>query len=184
MLFRSLSAPPHVLKITYATPTAAASGAILDIDGTEYWQIRVYATNGMAETNYLYSTNFATPSKNAGDGLATWWSVSHAKPDISSIVFYGSDLDNGDVGWAFDNFSPRSATPPPVLSISGTPHAMQIGLAGAFGSTNLIQYSSSPLSTNWLTLTNAVLTNAPRQFYLDAAASNQPARVYRAVRLP
>lgn len=180
--FGLYASPPRVMTINYSAPTAAASGVIIDIDGTEFWQVRFHLTNGQMETNLYYSTNWpAKVSPNAGDSRATPWFVSHTNADILSITFYGSNLDNANLGWAFDNFSPYSASQRPALSIASSSGAVQIGIAALFGTTNQLQYTTNLASANWLPLVNVIMTNSPIQFVNDFVPSNQNAKYYRAV---
>ena len=167
-------ANPSPMIITYARPVAAACGAIIDVDHQDSWQIvaRDSQTNAIA-TNHL---NGASP--NGGNGKAAWWSFSRVSADISSIrISY--DGSSSPVGWAFDNFSPSLPVAPANPSITMTQHIAQIGVGGTFGSTYRIDYTDSLPSTNWLCLTNVVLTNAPMQFLPDPTSSNAATRFYR-----
>lgn len=167
---------PSPLLISYARPVAAASGAIIDIDFHDAWQIvaRDSRTNGIA-TNLL-----TRASLNTGDGHATWWSFSRASADICSIrISYAGT--GSPVGWAFDNFSPYLPVAPANLGIEMTKQAAQIGVGGTFGCAYRVDYADSPVSTNWKCLANVVLTNAPQQFLTDPTSSNSITRFYRAV---
>lgn len=167
---------PPPLLISYATATAAASGAILDIDYTDAW--RIEARN--SATQVVATVNLTTSSPNAGDGLATYWSIVRTNADIHSILIsYTGTV--ASPGLAFDAFSPALAITPATLGITLTQQVARIEVAGSFGSTYDLQYAASSPSTNWQTLARVALTNAPEQFFLDYTASNTTRRIYRAV---
>ncbi len=101
---------PKPLLITYATPTAAASGVILDIDGETSGFPEIYtveARDGVGTV--LESVVFTAGDFGTGDRLATTWSFSRATNEIASIRIIGFREGNRNVGLAFDNFDTSSA---------------------------------------------------------------------------
>jgi hypothetical protein len=108
------SAP--ALIVSYTNPVAAASGILLDIDGTEAWQIQARDSSNVVIDTLNLSAN------NTLDGSATQWSFNHASADIFSIRMVQTG-NQALVGLAFDNFSPSSAIPEPsslaVLGLTG-----------------------------------------------------------------
>lgn len=97
------------LLVQYATPTAAASGVLLDIDFDETWTIQARdGTNSIVETIIINAGDPGT-----GEGLATVWSFNHTLADISSIRFKGTRTAGGAFGLGFDNFSPSAPVPEP-----------------------------------------------------------------------
>jgi hypothetical protein len=94
---------PPALIIAYSAPVSAASGVIVDIDGTEAWEIQARNASGaILETIRLSSGDAGT-----GDGRAKGWSFSRSAADIDSIriVYVGQQ---SIVGLALDNFSPTT----------------------------------------------------------------------------
>jgi hypothetical protein len=57
-------------------------------------------------------------------------------------------------------------------------------ITGAVGSTNQIQFVSSLSNTNWVTLTNLVLSQSPYLFFDSSTSARSGSRFYRAVLLP
>lgn len=97
------------LLVQYASPTAAASGVLLDIDFGEAWTIQARdSSSNIVETITINAGDLGT-----GEGLATLWSFNHASADISSIRFKGTRTLAGGFGLGFDNFSPTSPVPEP-----------------------------------------------------------------------
>src|SRR5262245_23907604 len=95
-----VAGPPTPLIVSYASPVAAASGVLLDIDGTEAWQIQARnASNAVIDIVNLGPNNSL-------DGSATSWMFSHGSADIFSIRLVYTGSQTGGVGLAFDNFSP------------------------------------------------------------------------------
>lgn len=97
------------LIVQYATPTAAASGVLLDIDFGETWTIQAKDSNN----NVIETISITAGDPSTGDGLATPWSFDHALADISLIRFEGTRTQSGAFGLGFDNFSPTSPIPEP-----------------------------------------------------------------------
>lgn len=115
------------LLVNYSTPTAAASGVILDIDFDESFLIQARNSQG----SILQSISIDAGDQDTGDGIATFWSFDRPFEDISSIRFSGTRSDAGAFGLGFDNFSARSVTPVPL------PSAIFLFLSG-FGIFNLL----------------------------------------------
>jgi len=176
---QGVTANPSPMIITYANPVAAASGAMLDVDGEEAWDIVARDTLGQG----IATNRLDEHSPNGGNGLAAPWSFSRTNADICSIriAYVGK---SGSIGWAFDNFAPGLPMAPANLSITVTQKAAQIGIGGTFGGNYRVDYGDSLSSTSWQFLTNAILTTAPQQFLLDSTSSNAATRFYRAVGLP
>ena len=82
-----VAGPPTPLIVTYTDPVAAASGILLDIDGTEAWQVQLRdALNTVIDFVNLGPNNSL-------DGSATAWSFSHQSADVSiPDGVYGSQL--------------------------------------------------------------------------------------------
>lgn len=99
-----VGAPPSMLIIDYLTPVAAASGVILDIDGTEEWTIEALDGDGNVLTTVVLGPN------NNLDGSAALWTFDEGMPIIEQITMQYSGIQT-IVGLAFDNFSPSSLPP-------------------------------------------------------------------------
>lgn len=96
--------PPPTLLIDYLQPVAAASGVILDIDGTEEWTLEAFDGAGN-----LLATVVLGPNNNL-DGSATLWTFDEGALVIEQITLRYTGIQN-IVGLAFDNFSPSSLPP-------------------------------------------------------------------------
>jgi hypothetical protein len=96
-----VAGPPSPLLIDYLTPVAAASGVILDIDGTEEWTIEALDGGGTVLATVVLAPN------NGLDGSATLWTFDEAEPVIEQIRMSYSGIQT-IVGLAFDNFSPSA----------------------------------------------------------------------------
>jgi hypothetical protein len=94
------------LIVTYDPPTAEASGYLLDVDGGENYTIEARDANG----DILETVTISDDDPEAGDGLATYWSIDRENADIVSIRFVG-EKPSGLFGLGFDNFNARSITP-------------------------------------------------------------------------
>jgi hypothetical protein len=175
-VFGAGSPAPPPLVISYARPVATASGTIIDIDYSDAWMVE--ARND--ETQVVATVTLTTNSPNAGDGLATPWSIVRTNADIYSIVITYTGQGNTP-GLAFDNFSPALALTPAVLGITRTGQVACVEVAGSFGSAYDVQYTPYLPSTNWQALGRVVLTNAPEQLIFDYGVSNAAGRFYRAI---
>ena len=93
------------LIVSYATPTAAASGVVLDMDGDEVFTIEARDAAG----NVLQTIVINAGDENTGDAVATPWAFDRASDDVHSIRFSGVRTDGGGFGLGFDLFEARSA---------------------------------------------------------------------------
>lgn len=92
--------PPAVI-ISYSTPTAIASGVLLDIDYNEGWTIEAFDSDGVL----LDTITLNSGSPGTGNALATPWIFNHPTNDISSIRLNGIRPGGaGLFGLGFDNF--------------------------------------------------------------------------------
>ena len=92
------------LLVAFQTPTSAASGQVLDIDGGEMFTIEARdASDVVVETIVIQAGDDGT-----GDALATFWSFERPQADIYSIRFVGVRTQSGGFGLGFDNFAPTS----------------------------------------------------------------------------
>jgi hypothetical protein len=97
--------------VVYSSPVMSAGGVVLDIDGAESWLVTAIDTS----STVIDSVTLNTASFNAGDGLATPWSFSHATADIARVAFIYTGSLSGGQGYAFDNFT--SAVPEPSVGV-------------------------------------------------------------------
>jgi formylglycine-generating enzyme len=72
---------------------------------------------------------------------------------------------------------------PPVITILNTGAGPQLTIQSDLGATNQIQYCTNLGQTNWLLLTNLVVTQSPYQV-VDASAPSSLPRFYRVLALP
>lgn len=100
-----VAGPPAPLLIDYATPVAAASGVLLDIDGDEAWTIEARDAAGSVVAAVTLGPN------NTLDGSATPWAFSLPSAVIRRIRMVYSGTQTGGVGLAFDDFGACSAGP-------------------------------------------------------------------------
>lgn len=114
------------LIVTYTTPTAAASGIILDIDFDESFLIE--ARNNIGDVIESIVINAGDPG--TGDGIATLWSFTRPSADVYSIRFVGSRSTSGSFGLGFDNFDARSASAATPIPLPATHILMLAGLIG------------------------------------------------------
>jgi hypothetical protein len=119
-------ANPRPLIISYSNPVAAASGEILDIDGTEAWQVQ--ALNALGQI--IDVVNLTPNSPGAGDALSTPYSFNHASADIFSIRLQYTG-GPGTIGWALDNVS--SGFNPAGPAAVPEPSSLTLLAVGTFG---------------------------------------------------
>lgn len=98
------------LIVTYSTPTAAASGVIVDIDFDESFLVEAFDAGDILVDSFLINAG----DDGTGDGIATLWFVEHTADEIAWIRFTGTRTEAGVFGLAFDNFSARSVVPLPA----------------------------------------------------------------------
>lgn len=103
------NSPTNSLVVTYTTPTAAAGGRLIDIDGDETWEVQARNSVGAVIDTYLLGPSDPL----AGDGKADPWFFQHGSADIASIVFSFTCPPElcGLVGYGFDFYSPFTADP-------------------------------------------------------------------------
>ena len=169
---------PRNLIIEYSSPVTGASGVILDIDHKDAWTIEPRDIDGNILSNDVVTLDIN--SSNAGDGVATPWSVKAATPEIYSIrIRYTGNSTTP--GLAFDNFSPTNVLPipsPAQLSIDVNGTNTVVTLTGTSNALYKIEWTST--FTNWTTLTNIYLPSATVSVTdFDSAAL----RFYRAIGL-
>ena len=101
------------LRVTYTTPVLQASGALLDIDGTEAWVIRAMRE----DESVIQEVQIDAGDPDTGNGVATEWALDSTEQIyLIDIVPAGGNLQG--FGLAFDNFSPSSI--PANLAVSKT----------------------------------------------------------------
>ncbi len=97
----NLNTDSRDLLVLYDTPTANASGIILDIDGSEIFTIEARdAADQVVQTVVIENGDPMT-----GDRESTPWSLSRPTADIVSIRFSGERPGGGRFGLGFDDFS-------------------------------------------------------------------------------
>lgn len=114
-----LTVPPLIVR--YASPTAAASGVILDIDFGEQFVIEARDVFD----NVLETVTLAAGDPGTGDGVATFWSFQRPQSDVFSIRFVGTRTLAGGFGLGFDNFNATSIIPEPSTAL-----LVGLGVAG------------------------------------------------------
>lgn len=130
--------PQSTLIISYDNPSAAASGVILDIDGSEQFLIEARDSSDAV----LDSVTLSAGDAATGDGIATPWSFDLGSNVISSIRIQSLTT----AGLAFDNFNATSAGGPetiPTLSEWGM--ILMIALLGLAGFYYLRRGQFSPM---------------------------------------
>ena len=115
---------PSPLIVSYSTPTASASGVVLDIDFNEMFTIEARDFNGaILETLIIQAGD-----PNTGSRRATPWAIQRAQNDIFSIRFVGTRTTAGGFGLGFDNFDTGV-----VIPIPATVWLFGSGLLGLIG---------------------------------------------------
>lgn len=100
-----LAGLPSTLIVNYTTPVSAATGVILDIDGSEEWTIEAIDAAGNILDTVVLGPN------NSIDGSATTWSFNLTTATISHIHISFTGFFNVNVGLAFDLFNSSAITP-------------------------------------------------------------------------
>jgi hypothetical protein len=85
------------LRLDFSTPAASVGGQIIDIDGTESWNITAYNASGIPVAQTLLDAG----SPGAGDATATPWQL--AGSGIVSVALTPSS--QRPLGAALDNFT-------------------------------------------------------------------------------
>ncbi|MCP3920705.1 MAG: hypothetical protein GY711_34700 [bacterium] len=96
------------LRVEYTNAVPAASGVLLDIDGTEQWTVTAFDGSGSVVDVAIVDHPTSTPCGGTpGNGTASQWSVQApgAQSVIRSLRIDYTGVQNV-VGVAFDNFSP------------------------------------------------------------------------------
>jgi len=107
------SEPAGDLIITYVNPVKSATGVIIDIDGSEKWEIIAYDTDG----NKIKQVSLQAGDENTGEGIASQWSLDVESDSIKSIKISGTlNQSSSALGLAFDNFSPSSSSFAPIAN--------------------------------------------------------------------
>lgn len=98
--FAPNGATPHLI-VEYATPVAAASAVLIDVDAAEKWVIEAKNASGVT-----IDTKTVGPFNNLKhNGRGVGFSFSHATADIYSLRFTGTKGGQNNFGLGFDNFS-------------------------------------------------------------------------------
>ncbi len=171
--------PPSPLVMTFSSPLAEVSGAIIDIDFEDAWAIEARDLN----ENIIAMMTLKTNSPNAGEGFATPWFIARTNADIYSVrIRY--DGHSHPVGHAFDNLAIGLQMAPALLTLTKNSQGTQIGISGTFGRTYRVEWTSLLSPPNWQPLAAVTLTNAPEQSLFDSGSSNVVTRFYRAIGIP
>lgn len=111
------NANPPAVVVSYSTPTAIASGVLLDIDFNESWTIEAFdASDVLLETISIEAGDPGT-----GNALATPWSFDRSTNDIASIKLTGSRPGAVNVfGLGFDNFETGVVPEPQTALLVGS----------------------------------------------------------------
>lgn len=121
------------LLITYLAPVRQASGVIIDVDWSEQWTIlaldlaeqeldRQVITAPVGPNN----PECNDPPAGPGESLAFSWSFDRPAADIAYILLRYTGA-SGNVGLAFDLFSPGALPPPLNVQAGAAPHAVCAG---------------------------------------------------------
>ena len=116
------------LLLTYTDPVAQAAGAILDIDGRngpafEAWTIEALDENmSVIDTIVLTAPGGVSPCggpNGSGDGRAMGFFFDHPAADVYFILLRYTGTASS-IGLAFDNFTPTTIPPAPVVTVSAS----------------------------------------------------------------
>ncbi len=118
------------LIITYASPVAAASGEIIDIDsnssGFERWVVEARNSSNVV----IASITLTAGDPGTGNGIATPFGFTRATNEIASLVLRYTGTKDTGIGLAFDNFSTNANLAVPEPSSALLVGASMVGLAG------------------------------------------------------
>lgn len=174
-ILAGLVAPP--LIVTYSTPTAAASGVVLDIDFDE--QFRIQARD--ASSNILQEVVIRAGDPQTGDAAVTPWSLSRPQADIHSIRFQGTRTVHGAFGLGFDNFDSTQAIKPRLSVSLLPPDGSQLDISW-LSLTNVVYQLESSYSLNsnaWTNLGTQVDGNGATNHVTDTVPLDRGQRYYR-----
>jgi hypothetical protein len=168
---------PSPLVVSFLEPVSAASGVILDVDGTDIFTVEARDTDG----NVLATNIVTASSANAGNASAAPWAFSRDMADIYSVrIEYTGP--NASVGYAFDNFAIAEQAPG-KLSWSRTDQSAFMRLGGTFGGEYDIE-ATDAIATDWHLIGHLTLSNAPEQDLMDLQPATTGNRFYRAKSAP
>lgn len=112
-LTTGLTSPALIIR--YNTPTAQASGVILDIDFNDAFVIEARDIN---ET-VLETINIQAGDPGTGNAVATFWGFARPQADVTSIRLKGTTSAGGFFGLGFDRFNTRAIPEPTSLALLG-----------------------------------------------------------------
>lgn len=157
-----VGAPPPPMIVTYATPVAAASGVLLDIDWDEQWTITAHD----GTSNEIGRVTLFDGDPGTGNGIVSPWVFDLAETNIYFIRFSVTDV-SGSTGLAFDNFSPASSLVPSDIEL-GIMTAVELWWNAVPGLFYQVQYSTNLMATNWVNLGPPLEAVADPTYYLDS----------------
>ena len=167
--------PTSPLELTYSTPSAFASGMLLDIDGNEKWTVEAFDTNGNPIlVNGKTLQTFTAGDKGTGNGVATYW---HFGPYTTAIIGRIEITYTGSIsgrGLGFDNFIARGI---PNTGILVDKNASPTILNNVIANTDTaIKVYNDPLKTPDYTPTavvgaTAYYNNTNNAKYVDASGN-------------
>ena len=95
--------PAETLSVVYSSPSQAAEGDILDVDGDEEWVINAYDNGTLVHTVTIGPFPISGPQ----NGMANHWIMNPPGSvtfDMLMLIQIGDGTDG--IGWALDNFDP------------------------------------------------------------------------------
>lgn len=143
----------------------------------------------------IIGTNYATLAPELrqvfflGDGLTANGMAQAIRVPAGATRLYLGLIDGYSYADTPDGYEDNSGsfsvsvTPALFLGIEYSIGKPGISVFGPVGSSNRIEYATSLPTTNWISLTNIVLTGIPTLLY-DTSSSGDPARFYRAFQWP
>lgn len=96
------------LEVAYSQPVKAASGYLLDLDGTEYFIIEAKDASGKVVVEDRSLDSRPPRPQLWKDGQALMWKLESDSANISQLVFRGQRSDGSSAFIAFDRFSPAA----------------------------------------------------------------------------